>query len=111
VVAQRAINDYLRAMIGNFKAEAGGVLFEFFTQHTVKLHGFQVYANDDQKRIRFHMQVNHNGDFYITDPQACPPVFLALETDLSQAIMTYGSTIRTASDPRHGAQPTATQPA
>ncbi|WP_179414262.1 hypothetical protein HDF19_15970 [Mucilaginibacter sp. E4BP6] len=81
-------------MIGNFTAEAGVITFEFFTQHTVNLHGFQVYVLHEQKKIRFHMQVKNSSTFYITYPQACPAALLPLEALLSQAIMSYGNSIK-----------------
>jgi len=89
-------------MIGNFTGEAGGISFEFVTQHTVKLYGFQVYAIYEQKKIRFHMQLKESGTFYITDPQACPAAVVALESELSQAIIAYGKSIQRA----NGVQPT-----
>ncbi|MHB8205932.1 hypothetical protein [Mucilaginibacter sp.] len=50
-------------MIGNFTAEAGGITFEFITQHTVKLYGFQMYATHEQKKLRFPVQVRDAAHF------------------------------------------------
>jgi hypothetical protein len=108
-VAPQEGNAYLRAMIGNFNAEAGDIIFEFITQHTVKLFGFQVYANNEQKRLRFHMQINGSGNFYITDPQACPPVILSLEAALSEAIITYGKSIKRTGEELSPILPAATE--
>ena len=59
------------AMIGNFTTQVGGIEFEFLTQHVIKLHGFQVYVMNDGVKVRFHMQINSEGTFFITDPGSC----------------------------------------
>jgi hypothetical protein len=74
-------------MIKNFNAQVGGVEFEFLTQHVIKLHGFQVYVLHGGQKLRFHMQVNEAGNFYITDRNKCPEEYLEFETHLSDAIL------------------------
>ena len=74
-------------MIQNFNTQVGGVEFEFLTQHVIKFHGFQVYVLHDGAKVRFHMQVNANGQFKITDRNSCPKDYLAFEPYLSEAIL------------------------
>ena len=74
-------------MIRNFNETVGGVEFEFLTQHVIKLHGFQVYVVEEGQKRRFHMQVNAEGKFFITDPNSCPEAYLAFEPYLSDAIL------------------------
>jgi hypothetical protein len=74
-------------MIRNFNAQIGGVEFEFVTQHVVKLYGFQVYVVHDEQKVRFHMQINKEGSFYITDRNSCPEAYLPFEISLSDAIL------------------------
>jgi hypothetical protein len=38
------------------------------------------------------MQRNEQGTFYITDPQACPEIYLPLENTFSDAILKLGET-------------------
>jgi hypothetical protein len=83
---------YLRAMINNFKIDFEGAEFEFNTMHTIKLQLFQVYAQHEGKKVRFHMQRNEEGKFYITDMQACPEIYRNLENTLSEAIIKLGET-------------------
>jgi len=58
----------------------------------VRLQLFQVYVLYDGKRKRFHMQIRDAGKFYITDKQACPEIYLPLESTLSDAILKLGET-------------------
>jgi hypothetical protein len=74
-------------MIRSFNAQVGGVEFEFLTQHVIKLHGFQVYVMHDGQKRRFHMQVNAEGKFFITDPAACPKEYLPFEISFSDTIL------------------------
>jgi len=74
-------------MIRNFSTQVGGVDFEFLTQHVIKLYGFQVYVLHDGAKVRFHMQVNEEGKFLITDRNSCPQAYLAFEPYLSEAIL------------------------
>jgi hypothetical protein len=80
-------------MITNFKAELEGMLFEFKTIYVVKLQLFQVYVAYAGRKIRFHMQQNPSGTFYITDPNACPEVYRVLEPDLNQLILAHSKLI------------------
>lgn len=74
-------------MIKNFTVELGGHVFKFNTLSAKDLRAFQVYAQHEGKRLRFHMQLR-DGGFYITDPTICPAEYLALEAELSSAILT-----------------------
>jgi len=74
-------------MIRSFNAQVGGVEFEFLTQHVVKLHGFQVYVMHEGQKRRFHMQINTEKKFFITDRAACPQEYLPFEISLSDAIL------------------------
>jgi len=74
-------------MIRNFNTQVGGVEFEFLTQHVIKLHGFQVYVMQDGAKVRFHMQVNPEGTFFITDRNSCPQAYHEFEISLSDAIL------------------------
>jgi len=77
-------------MINNFKIDVEGAEFEFLTMNIAKLQLFQVYIQYEGKKTRFHMQRRNEGNFYITDKQACPEVFLSLESTLSDAILKLG---------------------
>jgi len=79
-------------MINKFKIEFEGAEFEFLPMNSVRLQLFQVYVFHEGKKQRFHMQVNGNGTFYITDKQACPEIYLSLENTLSDAILKLGET-------------------
>ena len=74
----------------NFKVEAEGAEFEFITMHAREVKLFQVYVMYEGKRRRFHMQLNQEGNFVITDPEHCPQEYLKAEELLSKAINIYG---------------------
>jgi hypothetical protein len=75
----------------NFKVEAEGAEFEFFTMNIKRLQAFQVYTTHNGEQIRFHMQLNNEtGDFYITDKARCPAEFHQAEDLLNKAIKIYG---------------------
>jgi hypothetical protein len=74
----------------NFKVDAEGAEFEFITMHVREVKLFQVYVMHNGKRIRFHMQANPDGDFYITDKDHCPIEYHKAEELLSKAIQIYG---------------------
>jgi hypothetical protein len=75
----------------NFKVEAEGAEFEFFTMNIKRLQAFQVYTVYHDERLRFHMQLNEEtGDFYITDKAKCPIEFHQAEDLLNKAIKIYG---------------------
>lgn len=80
-------------MINNFKIDFEGAEFEFFTMNAVKLQLFQVYVLHDGKKKRFHMQLNNEGAFYITDKNSCPEIYHTLEKTLSDAILKLGETV------------------
>ena len=79
-------------MINNFKIDFEGAEFEFLTMNSLKLQLFQVYVMDEGKKTRFHMQVAEDGKFYIAGKQACPEVYLPLESTFSDAILKLGET-------------------
>jgi hypothetical protein len=85
-----AIIVYLSAMTNNFKIDFEGTDFEFFSMNRWKLQLYQVYVLYDGKRKRFHMQLNEEGKFYITDKQTCPQIYLHLEDTLGDAILKLG---------------------
>lgn len=58
----------------------------FNTLNTVKAQAFQVYVMHEGKKFRFHMQLNSDKEFHITDRSVCPAEYLQLEAALSQAI-------------------------
>jgi hypothetical protein len=77
----------------NFTKEIAGTVFEFKTMHTKKLQAFQVYVLDGGIRKRFHLQIDPNNEFRITDPQSAPDGILPLEKDLSYAIFEQARTL------------------
>lgn len=77
-------------MINDFKIDFDNAEFEFKTMNAVHLQLFQVYVMDEGQKRRFHMQANEQGNFYITDKQACPQKFHHLETTFSDAILRLG---------------------
>jgi hypothetical protein len=78
---------YLCRMISNFKAVVGEQEFTFHTMNSVRLQAFQVYVMHDGKKSRFHLQLNGQGVFFITDITACPEPYRGLETALSEAVL------------------------
>ena len=79
-------------MINNFTIDFEGAAFEFLTMNATRLHLFQVYVKHEGQRKRFHMQVNDQGTFYITDKLSCPEIYRGLESTLSDAILKLGET-------------------
>ncbi|MDN5286571.1 MAG: hypothetical protein JWR38_2845 [Mucilaginibacter sp.] len=79
-------------MTTNFRITIKGTEFEFISMNRVKLQAFQIFVLFEQKKVRFHMQVDDNDPerFYITDPQSCPDVHLSLEPTFSEAILQKG---------------------
>lgn len=73
-------------MVKNFLVELAGTQFRFNTLSSKTLQAFQVYHMQDGKQQRFHMQINGNGSFFITDPEHCPKDYVLLEVALSNAI-------------------------
>lgn len=80
----------------NFTKEIAGTVFEFKTMHTKKLQAFQVYVPDGGTKKRFHLQIDPNNEFRITDPQSAPTGILSLEKDLSYAIFEQAGTLNIA---------------
>lgn len=82
-------------MTKNFTTTIEGTEFELISMNRVKLQLYQVYALFEQKKVRFHMQVDDNNPerFYITDRQSCPEVYLPLEAKLSEAILKNGHVV------------------
>ncbi|WP_407426742.1 hypothetical protein [Arcticibacter sp.] len=83
-------NTYLRGMIRKFTKEISGTEFEFNPMNILKLQLFQVYVKQGDIRYRFHMEVNQDGIFKISDPVNCPAEYLPLEPALSDAILSEG---------------------
>jgi hypothetical protein len=89
---------YLRRMITNFEIELGGTKFEFHTMNAVNLNLFQVYVLHDNKRTRFHMQLQADKVFHITDRDKCPEIYLPLASQLHEAIVAHSKSINALTD-------------
>lgn len=74
-------------MIKNFTADVSGKTFRFNTLHATILKVFQVYVQHEGKQYRFHMQLNENGVFYITQPEHCHQEYLAIENELIDCLL------------------------
>ena len=74
----------------NFKVEAEGAEFEFITMSVREARLFQVYVNHEGARRRIHMQLNREGNFYITNKDHCPAIYHKAEELLDKAIIIYG---------------------
>jgi hypothetical protein len=74
-------------MITKFKKDIAGIEFEFNPMNILRLQLFQVYVMHEDKRQRFHMQINEAGEFKITDPFNCPEEYRTYEGALSEAIL------------------------
>jgi hypothetical protein len=59
----------------------------------VKLQLFQVYVHQAGQKMRFHMQRNLSGACFITDTNACPEIYRALEPEFNQLILDHGKLI------------------
>lgn len=62
-----------------------------FSFHPVNIRDkqlYQVYTTHNDSELRFHMQVQNSGSFYITDKTRCPEFIVTLEAQLSDAIIT-----------------------
>jgi hypothetical protein len=77
-------------MITNFTIELSGAKFEFINMNRVRLQLFQVYVMHEDRKARFHMQINEAGTFYITDKPVCPAIYHDLESTFSDAILKLG---------------------
>ena len=77
-------------MTKNFTIDLDGADFEFITMNRVRLQLFQVYVNHESKRVRFHMEMEEDGNFHIKDKSACPLTFQSLESTMSDAIKSLG---------------------
>ncbi len=64
------------------------VKFTFNPINAYKLQLFQVYTMIKEQNVRFHMQINEEGAFEITDKERLPAAYLALEPQLANAIIT-----------------------
>ncbi len=63
------------------------VQFDFLPMNIRIRELYQVYATHGEKKLRFHMQLNKEGVFRITDKNRIPASFTALEQELSDAIL------------------------
>lgn len=68
--------------------EHGPFTFSFHPINIRDKQLYQVYTNYNQSELRFHMQVQNSGSFYITDKTICPAFIASLEAQLSDAIIT-----------------------
>lgn len=76
-------------MIKSFTKEVEDTTFEFNTMNVQRLQLFQVYVIHEGQKARFHMQINIQGYFRITMPDACPEPYRHLEPLLSAAILEH----------------------
>lgn len=76
-------------MLKSFSAEVEGVQFDFNTMNIQRPQLFQVYAEHEGQRVRFHMQINDEGVFRIALKDACPEPFQPLEPLLSATILQH----------------------
>jgi hypothetical protein len=76
-------------LVETFSKEVAGVIFKFNTLSSKSIRAFQVYVLHEGKQLRFHMQTNSEGTFYITDPDHCPKVYFDLEVALGEAIYSH----------------------
>jgi len=70
-----------------FNIEQHQVEFEFNPMNAKEQQLYQVYFMYGPRRVRFHMQINEEGRFVITDKNKCPEKCSALESEFSQAIL------------------------
>jgi hypothetical protein len=70
-----------------FSIEQHQVEFDFNPMNAKDPQLYQVYFMYGPKRVRFHMQINGEGQFVITDKNRCPDKCNALESEFSQAIL------------------------
>lgn len=63
------------------------VQFEFLPMNIRIRQLYQVYAMYGEKKLRFHMQINPEGQFRIMDRNRVPAPFIALENEFSDAIL------------------------
>ena len=70
-----------------FSIEQHQVEFDFNPMNAKDPQLYQVYFMYGPKRVRFHMQINSEGQFVITDKNRCPDKCNALESEFSQAIL------------------------
>jgi hypothetical protein len=75
----------------NFNIGLSGTDFEFISMNRVRPQLYQVYVHHEGKRRRFHLQIEEDGNFHMKDRSACPEIYLALETTMSDAIKQYGT--------------------
>jgi len=67
--------------------DGNDVEFNFHTMNVKKVQLFQVYVMHDGKKHRFHVQVNDQGAFEITDPNACPEPCRGMSYEFSDVIL------------------------
>lgn len=70
-----------------FSIEQHQVEFDFNPMNTKDPQLYQVYFMYGPKKVRFHMQINSEGQFVITDKNRCPDKCNALESEFSRAIL------------------------
>lgn len=71
----------------SFDTENGPHEFSFHPVNIRDKQLYQVYTTYDRTELRFHMQVQNSGSFYITDKSKCPEFVINLEAQFSDAII------------------------
>jgi hypothetical protein len=70
----------------SLQLDASMINFELHPVNVREKQLYQVYTQFENKEYRFHMQANDGKNFQITDKNRCPEKYLALESQLSEAI-------------------------
>lgn len=68
------------------QVEEQEVTFDMHPVNTREKQLYQVYVPYNNAQVRFHMQATDGINFKITDRNICPPAYLQLEQQLSDAI-------------------------
>lgn len=70
-----------------FTVDGQEVNFDFLPMNVRVKQLYQVYAQYEGAQIRFHLQINNEGEFRIMDTNACPAPYRSLEAEFSAAII------------------------
>lgn len=81
-------------MITKFTKDIAGIEFEFNPMNILRLQLFQIYVMYNDQRCRFHMQINDEGVFKITDPSNCPEEYRTYEAAMSEVILASETTTK-----------------
>jgi hypothetical protein len=71
----------------SLQLDASVIQFELHPVNIREKQLYQVYTQLGGKEYRFHMQGKDGKNFQITDKNRCPKEYLALESQLSDAIL------------------------